>query len=85
MIRDFVATGLNLAVATCAVLAAYLWYQSARSPLPPMVAYWDAAPEDDPFYAALRRGTLLNKSAALWAAASAAFTAISALFPLAWP
>jgi len=84
MVRDWVVIGLNLAVAACALIAAALWYQSARKPLPQMVAYWDAAPEDDAFYSALRQGTLLNRLAARWAAASALFTAASALLPVVW-
>ena len=82
--RYWIEIGLNVAVALTALLAAAFWYQSARNPLPPMATYWDAAPEDDPLYAALRKGTLLNKPAAIWAATSAIFTAFSAVLPLAW-
>jgi hypothetical protein len=49
-----------------------------------MVAYWDAAPEDDAFFMALKKGSTLNKRAARWAAASAILTGVAAMLPVAW-
>lgn len=82
--RDVLAVALNLGVALCAWWAATLWFQSAPEPLPPMVAYWDAAPENDPFFMALRKGSTLNKRPARWAAAGAILTGVTAILPLAW-
>jgi len=44
----------NIAAAVFALIAAGFWFASARGTLPPMVAYWDAAPPNDPLYVAIR-------------------------------
>lgn len=62
----------DTATAVFAFIAAAFWFWSAFRKLPPMVAYWDAAPESDPFRAALIFGAKLNQ----WAAG---LTGLSAL------
>lgn len=74
----------NLISAGCAFVAAFYWYCSARTALPPLVAYFDAAPKTDPFYAALQQGTTFNRTAAAFAAASALSACITALLGIRW-
>ena len=45
---------IDIASAIAAFAAAILWFVSAYGKLPPMVAYWDAAPPSDPFYEAVK-------------------------------
>lgn len=78
-VLDQAAGGLNLLSALAAFAAAWLWYLSARNKLPPMVTYFDATPEDDPFLVALQQGTSLNRRAALFAAAAAACSGLATL------
>lgn len=58
--------------AAFALIAAALWFASARTNPPTMVTYWDSAPPDDPFVAWVRRSAQLNRYAAF-------FTGLSAL------
>ena len=62
---------LHMVSAGSASGAAWFWYLSAQSPLPPMVTYFDHAPDTDPFFAAMQAGVGLNRTAAAFAAVSA--------------
>lgn len=82
MAADQATGALNLLSALAAFAAAWLWYLSARSKLPPMVPYLDETPEDDPFRVALQQGVSLNRRAALFAAAAAACSGLATLAPI---
>ena len=45
---------LDILAAVFALIAAVFWFLSAYGKLPPMVAYWDRTPDNDPFYVAVR-------------------------------
>lgn len=62
---------LNLGSALPAFAAAAFWFLSARNKLPPMVSYYDRAPDNDPFFVAVQAGVKLNRQAAYFAALSA--------------
>ena len=62
---------LNVISAATAFVAASFWYLSARNELPKMRTYWDSTPSTDPFFVAIRKGVILNRQAAAYAAASA--------------
>ena len=55
---------IDIASAITAFAAAILWFVSAYGKLPPMVAYWDAAPPSDPFYKAVKFSARMNRWAA---------------------
>ncbi len=55
---------LDTIAAISALLAALFWFLSAYGKLPPMVAYWDAAPDSDPFYKAIKFSARMNAWAA---------------------
>jgi hypothetical protein len=63
---------LDIGVAIFAFVAAIFWFLSAYGKLPPMIAYWDAAPDSDPFYSAVKFAANMNR----WAAG---FSGMSAL------
>jgi hypothetical protein len=63
---------LDISAAVAALVASLFWFLSAYGKLPPMVAYWDATPGDDPFYLAVKFSASMNR----WAAG---FSGISAL------
>jgi hypothetical protein len=67
---------LDVAAALFAFLAAIFWFLSAYGKLPPMVAYWDATPENDPFRMAVTFSAKMNQWAAGFSGASALFIAI---------
>lgn len=81
-VLDQTAVALNLISALAAFAAAWLWYLSARSRLPPMQTYFDETPEDDPFRVAMQQGVMLNRRAAMFAAAAAACSGLATLIPL---
>ena len=62
---------LDIAAAVLAVAAAVFWFLSAYGKLPPMVSYWDRAPDADPLYIALKFSALMNTWAAALTGASA--------------
>jgi hypothetical protein len=62
---------LNPISAVAAFVAAVFWFLSAAGKLPPMVAYWDAAPPTDPLHMALQSGVPMNRLAASFAGISA--------------
>jgi Na+/proline symporter len=66
----------DVATATFAFAAAVFWFLSAYGKLPPMVMYWDAAPDSDPFYVAVKFSAHMNKWAAGLSGASALCMAI---------
>jgi hypothetical protein len=63
---------LDIVAALSAFVAAVFWFVSAYGKLPPMLPYWDAIPEDDPFYMAVKFSARMNR----WAAG---FSGLSAL------
>jgi len=63
---------LDVSAAVFALAAAVFWFLSAYGKLPPMIAYYDAAPETDPFYKAVKFSAKMNQ----WAAG---FSGLSAL------
>ena len=63
---------LDIGAAVSAFVAAVFWFLSAYGSLPPMITYWDAVPESDPFYRAVKFSALMNR----WAAG---FSGLSAL------
>jgi hypothetical protein len=58
---------LDIGAAAPALVAAIFWFLSAYGKMPPIVAYWDAAPANDPFYRAVKFSAAMNR----WAAGSA--------------
>ena len=70
-------TALNCLSAIAGFDAAFCWYLSARGRVPPMLTYWDATPENDPFFSAIRSTAKWNKFAAAWACAAATTQALS--------
>lgn len=62
---------LGIGVMGFAFLAAIFWFCSALGKLPPIVSYWDYAPNDDPFYAAMIYSARMNKYAAIFSGLSA--------------
>jgi hypothetical protein len=62
---------LDVGAAVFAFSAAVFWFASAYGRLPPMVAYWDATPENDPFRMAVTFGVTMNRCAAGLSGASA--------------
>lgn len=67
---------LDVATAVFALIAAVFWFASAYGKLPPMVSYWDAAPENDPLYMAVKFSAKMNRWAAGLSGASALCMAI---------
>jgi hypothetical protein len=67
---------LDIAAALFAFGAAVFWFLSAYGKLPPMLAYWDATPETDPFRMAVTYAAKLNRWAAGLSGASALCMAI---------
>ena len=63
---------LDIIAAITALLAAVFWFLSAYGKFPPMVAYWDKTPDNDPFYIAVKFSASMNR----WAAG---FSGVSAL------
>ena len=62
---------LDVMAAVLAIAAAIFWFLSAYGKLPPMVSYWDRAPDADPLYMALKFSTHMNSWAAGLSGASA--------------
>ncbi len=67
---------MDFGAAAFAVLAAIFWFLSASGKLPPMVAYWDRAPEGDPFYQAIIFSAVMDKWAAGFSGAAALCMAV---------
>jgi hypothetical protein len=67
---------LDVGAAVLAGAAAVFWFLSAYGKLPPMVSYWDRAPDTDPLYVALKFSALMNSWAAGLSGASALCMAI---------
>jgi hypothetical protein len=63
---------LDIAAALFAFGAAVFWFRSAYGKLPPMVAYWDATPENDPLYMAVKHSARMNR----WAAGLSGLSAL---------
>jgi hypothetical protein len=62
---------LNIVAAIFAFTAAVFWFRSAWGKLPPMVAYWDQAPANDPLYMAIKFSSRMNTVAAVLSGVSA--------------
>jgi len=71
---------LDIAAAVFAIAAAIFWFLSAYGKLPPMVAYWDQAPEIDPFYVAVKFSAEMNRWAAGLSGLSASCMGINLFF-----
>ena len=71
---------IDIAAAVFAIIAAIFWLLSAVGKLPPMVSYYDSAPDTDPFYQAIKFSSLMNTIAALCSGASAALIATKLVF-----
>lgn len=67
---------LDIAAALFAFIAAVFWFLSAYGKRPPMVTYWDATPENDPFRMAVAFSVKMNRWAAAFSGASALCMAI---------
>ena len=67
---------LDIGAAVFAFGAAVFWFRSAYGKLPPMLAYWDAAPENDPLYTTIKFSARMNRCAAGFSCASAMCMAI---------
>ena len=63
---------LDVGAAVFAIGAAIFWFLSAHGKLPPMVAYWDAAPPNDPLYVAIKFSAKMNR----WAAGLSGLSAL---------
>lgn len=61
----------DIASAVFAFTAAIFWFISAYGKLPPMVTYWDATPDHDPFYKAVKFSAQMNRLAAAFSGLSA--------------
>jgi hypothetical protein len=68
---------LDIAAALFAFSAAVFWFLPAFGKLPPMVSYWDATPENDPFRIAVAFLAKMNQWAAGLSGASALCMAIN--------
>ena len=73
--RPKVMKWLNRVLIATTIFAAAFWWWSAAVPLPAPKAYFDQAPENDPFLEALRHSANLSGYAAGLAAISAFLTA----------
>ena len=71
---------IDIAAAVFAIISAVFWFLSAVGKLPPMVSYYDSAPDADPFYQAIKFSALMNTVAALSSGASAALIATKLFF-----
>jgi hypothetical protein len=71
---------LDIAAAVFAIAAAIFWFLSAYGKLPPMVAYWDQAPEIDLFYVAVKFSAEMNRWAAGLSGLSASCMGIKLFF-----
>jgi hypothetical protein len=67
---------LDVATAVFAISAAVFWFLSAYGKPPPMVAYWDATPETDPFRMAVTFSAKMNRWASGFSGLSAMCMAI---------
>ena len=63
---------LDVGAAVFGIGAVIFWFRSAYGELPPMVAYWDAAPQSDPLYMAIKFAPRMNR----WAAGLSALSAV---------
>jgi hypothetical protein len=70
---------LDIACALFALVAALFWFMSAAGKLPPMIAYWDSTPTNDPYYVAIAHSARLNRFAAGFSGLSALCLAISTI------
>ena len=68
---------LDVATAIFAFIAAVFWFLSAAGRLPPMVMYWDQAPDTDTFYQAMKFSSFMNMIASVFSGLSAALFAIN--------
>jgi hypothetical protein len=73
------ATLFDAATAVFALIAAGFWFASAKNRVPPLVMYWDRAPDDDPFVKAFNFATRMNRSAALFSGLSALSACVSVI------
>jgi hypothetical protein len=74
-------SSLNIVGALFALIAAGFWFLSAYGKLPVTIAYWDAAPEDDPFRMALKFSARMNRWAASFSGLSALCVGIALFLP----
>jgi hypothetical protein len=63
---------LDIGAALFALVAAIFWFRSAYGKFPPLIAYYDQTPENDPFYSAVKFSAEMNK----WAAGLSGFSAL---------
>ena len=71
---------LDIGGAVFAIPAAIFWFLSAYGKLPPMVAYWDFTPENDPFFQAIKFSANMNAIAATLSGLSAVCMALKLFF-----
>ena len=57
-------TTIDVVTAILSLGAALFWFLSAAGKIPAPIAYVDHAPDDDPFFVALRRSARMNRVAA---------------------
>jgi hypothetical protein len=76
------ANWLDTGAALTAFFAAGLWFLSAYGKLPPMRAYYDQAPDTDPFFKAIKFSARMNSLAAVFSGLSASLLGVKlALLP----
>jgi len=68
---------LDVGLISAAIFAAVFWWLSAAVPLPAPKAYFDQAPDNDPFFEAIKESARLSGVAARLAAISAGLAAIA--------
>jgi len=62
---------LDIGATLFAFAAAIFWFFSAYGEWPQMLSYWDATPESDPFYNAVKFSARMNRWAAGFSGLSA--------------
>ena len=72
---------LDIGAAFLALIAAVFWFISAYGKLPPIIEYWDSAPETDPFRQAVKFSARMNR----WAAAFSGASALCMAAKITWP
>lgn len=72
----------DIGIAAFAFLAAGCWFSSAGKP-PPMLAYWDGVPDDDPYRVSVERSARMNRLGAVFAGFSAAASGVKVVLQMA--
>jgi len=68
---------LELGAGLTALIAAVFWFLSAYGEVPPVVSYFDRAPDSDPLMVAMRSSANMNRWAAAFSGVSAMLVSVS--------